>query len=440
MSSPFFAIDTETTGLPKTRAKPTEKNIHSFDECRMLSIAIIEFSEDFKELNSNHFLIKPEGFEVKGTEIHGITQEDVDSKGIAFEDMYNMLCAMVFYSHGDKCVVVGHNIDFDLNVIRSEFIRHNKPLDIFDRIKPVCTLKMYRQLFLKPIKLGVLYKSLFSKDLEGAHDALNDARAAGEIYPYLLKDIREYKPIQKKRIIIKASEVAACIGVNTYRPIFEVLCDIWKKNNPSNFKGLTRDEKNEVALNASSDAQNLFQNLLKETPKDSNEVQQLIQKTNDLVNKDEQLSSEQKKMVCEHMRKMVYTNHGTRSEDTTADLDESALHKDETFYSHKITTIEGTSYEIVGRIDRYQLNEDGTKTLVEIKNRTKCLFKKVRDYEMIQVQTYLQMLGLSKARLVEQYNQERMSYSIDVNHDQWNDNIVPKLTEFCKTLHHYMSN
>ena len=61
-------------------------------------------------------------------------------------------------------------------------------------------------------------------------------------------------------------------------------------------------------------------------------------------------------------------------------------------------------------------------------------------YEMIQVQTYLQMLGLSKARLVEQYNQERMSYSIDVNHDQWNDNIVPKLTEFCKTLHHYMSN
>ena len=40
-----------------------------------------------------------------------------------------------------------------------------KEVDIFDRIKPVCTLKMYRQLFLKPIKLGALYKSLFSKDL-----------------------------------------------------------------------------------------------------------------------------------------------------------------------------------------------------------------------------------------------------------------------------------
>ena len=436
----YFAIDTETTGLPKTRAKPTEKNIHLYDECRMLSLAIVEFSDDHKEECANHFLVKPDGFEVKCTEIHGITEEDAQTKGLPFEEIANVISGMVYYAPDEKIKVVGHNLDFDLNVIRSEFIRHGKSLDIFDRIDPVCTLKLYRQVFLKPIKLGLLYKSIFNRELDGAHDALNDARAAGEVYPFLLKDCRNYKPIFKKRVIIKASEVAACIGVNTYRPTFEVLCDIWKKNNPNNFHGLTQDEKAVVALNSSEDAKNLFKNIMKETPKNSDEVQAIIQRTTELVNRDECLDTNQKKLVCEHMRKMVATTHGTRTEDVTADLDEATLHKDETFYSYKIANIEGTSYEIVGRIDRYQVNEDGSKTLVEIKNRTKGLFKKVRDYEMVQVQTYLQMLGLSKARLVEQFNDERLSYAIDLDQDQWDNQISPKLINCCKTLHHYMSN
>jgi hypothetical protein len=181
-------------------------------------------------------------------------------------------------------------------------------------------------------------------------------------------------------------------------------------------------------------------NAMKEIPENSDQVQSLISKTIEAVEKDESLTNDQKKMVNEHMKKMIYTNHGTRSEDTTADLDESKLYTDDTFYSFKVTSIEGTTYEIVGRIDRYQLEEDGSKTLVEIKNRTRGLFKKVRDYEMIQVQTYLQMLDLSKARLVEQYNNERLSYNIQRNQEQWDKQIIPRLTEFCKTLHYYMSN
>ena len=435
----YFAIDTETTGLPTSRARPTIKNVKQYDSCRMLSLAIIEFSDNHDELAAHHFLVKPDDFVVSATEIHGITQEDADSKGIPFEDIYKMFTTMIHYSMGE-CKIVGHNLSFDLGVLKSEFIRHGKNIDIFDRITPICTLALYKQLFLRPIKLGVLYKKIFNKELDGAHDALNDARAAGEVYPFLLKDCRKYNPISKKRVIIKASEVAACIGVNTYRPVFEVLSDIWKKNNPSNFNGLTREEQNIEAVNSSENSKNIFEYAMNETPQNSDEVQALVSKTVEMVSKDETLTSEQKKMVNEHMRKMIYTTHGTRSEDTTADLDESKLFTDETFYSMKIISIEGTTYEIVGRIDRYQENEDGTKTLVEIKNRTKGLFKKVRDYEMIQVQTYLQMLGLEKARLVEQYNNERMSYSIDVNRDQWNKQVAPKLMDFCRTLHHYMSN
>jgi len=218
------------------------------------------------------------------------------------------------------------------------------------------------------------------------------------------------------------------------------LCDIWKKNNPHNFDGMTKDEKNEMVLNSSSEAKNLFIELEKEIPNNSDEVKQIIERSVNAIEGIEDLDSKEKKMVTEHIRKMVYTNHGTRSEDTTADLDESDLHSDDTFYKTTIIEVMGTTYEIVGRIDRYQLNEDGSKTLVEIKNRTKGLFKKVRDYENVQVQTYLQMLKLQRARLVEQYNNERLSYNIDIDHTLWNDSIFPKLREFCKTLHYYMSN
>jgi hypothetical protein len=76
---------------------------------------------------------------------------------------------------------------------------------------------------------------------------------------------------------------------------------------------------------------------------------------------------------------------------------------------------------------------------VEIKNRTRALFGDVRPYEMIQVQTYLQMLGLEKARLVEQFNKETSSKDIVRDDKLWNETILPGLVEFCTRLHKNMS-
>jgi len=190
----------------------------------------------------------------------------------------------------------------------------------------------------------------------------------------------------------------------------------------------------------SKEAQNMLNAVLSLKPKNSDEVKELVQVSCDIIKASDNITKENKALVCDHIRKMVYTTHGTNSEDNTADLDESELHKDDKFYTYSVMNIKDTSYEIVGRIDRYQLMEDGSKQLVEIKNRAKGLFNKVRIYEMIQVQTYLQMLDLKDARLIEQYNNERKHYMIERDQTSWDENIMPKLTEFCKTLHHHMSN
>jgi hypothetical protein len=63
----------------------------------------------------------------------------------------------------------------------------------------------------------------------------------------------------------------------------------------------------------------------------------------------------------------------------------------------------------------------------------------VVEYENIQIQVYLQMLGLDQARLVEQYNQEIQSHEVSRDDHLWNDVILPGLQEFCVEFSGYLN-
>ena len=102
-------------------------------------------------------------------------------------------------------------------------------------------------------------------------------------------------------------------------------------------------------------------------------------------------------------------------------------------------SLEGTDYEIVGRIDRIHTDTDGVKTIVEIKNRARGLFKTVRDYEEIQCQTYMEMLDIDKCQLIEQYNESRMGYHIIRDKHKWLSELNPKLINFCRHFHSLLS-
>ena len=68
----YTVFDTETTGLPKTRQSPTKDNLECWDECRILSIAAITYSSRGRELSRFYTVVKPDGFKVAATEVHGI--------------------------------------------------------------------------------------------------------------------------------------------------------------------------------------------------------------------------------------------------------------------------------------------------------------------------------------------------------------------------------
>jgi PD-(D/E)XK nuclease superfamily len=244
-------------------------------------------------------------------------------------------------------------------------------------------------------------------------------------------------------IVIKASQVAAIIGKHRYKPRNEVFDEIWQKYASSTFTGKTKKDKAEEILSLSDNAQGALEFALSINAKDSSEVQKIFTQAKKAINSDSKLSSTQKAEVLEHVRSKVYTTHGTRSEDKTSDkvsVDEKVtLVRDEQFYSLPICTLDSNHFVLVGKIDRIEENPDGSRTLVEIKNRTNRLFRQVVVYEYIQVQVYLQMLGLVNARLVEQYNNQVLSHPITRDEDMWTNEIMPGIEAFCKELNESMN-
>lgn len=241
------------------------------------------------------------------------------------------------------------------------------------------------------------------------------------------------------RVVLKASNVAAMVGRHRYKPRSEVFDELMKKYAPEKFMGKTKEDKAEEALAVSSIAKEVLNSALNIKAQNSTQVQQVFNEARDRINFDSKLNNEQKAEVIEHLRSKVYTTHGTRSEDKTSDkvqIDEGVqLVRDDSFYQIEVCRLGDTRYVIVGKIDRIEERPDGSKVLVEIKNRTNRLFNSVPEYEFIQIQVYLQMLGLVHARLVEQYNNQVKSHEVNRDEETWVNEILPELQKFCEELH-----
>ena len=433
----YIAFDFETSGLPKGRKPVTQETLGQYDTCRAVSLSAARFSSKGRLIDTFDAMVLPTDFSISpgSIAIHGITEEMAKSRGRPFVQVFTDF--MTFIGPRTK-TMVAHNAKFDVSVLRSEMLRHGINLSLIDELNFRCTLELYRERFLKPIKLGVLYEDIFGEQFEDAHNSLADCIACGRVYPYVIGHERTLKPIGVSKVIIGASSVATAIGCG-FKKQPELIEELWKKYSPQTFEGKTKEDKALEILMWNTSTKKILEDAENFKSENSADV---AQKTRAVFHQIEHsgLSAEDMILAKDHLRKTLYTNHGTRNEYKTADADHAKLVEDETFYIYDICTIEGTLYQIVGRIDRLQMNEDGTRTLVEIKNRAKGLFNRVRDYEEVQCQTYLQMLGdIKYCRLVEQFNDERRGYLIEKNDEKWKDDIVPKLQNFCEIFHSMLS-
>lgn len=193
-----LVFDTETTGLPQTKIISPD-TLHQWPSIVQFSYVIYDLSlNDIVE--SKDYVIKvPESILIpeESTKIHGITNEMCTSKGILIETVLNEF----FYYLRDVDSIIGHNISFDINMIKTELLRiiNNKKLT-YEQLKiykynlhyitnyknVCCTLQdsikfcniqginKFGKPYLKYPKLIELHEKLFNSSPNNLHNSFND--------------------------------------------------------------------------------------------------------------------------------------------------------------------------------------------------------------------------------------------------------------------------
>lgn len=183
--SNIIVIDTETNGLPITKGFNNyhdPKELQYYNSARVIELGYIIYSFDGRELDRREFLIKPDNFKIENSNIHGITFEMADTKGIPIQDALDIFEIDLL----DVANIVAHNIGFDLNIIMAECFRYNR-LPLFEKLSSInkeCTMANGK-IFLKSPRfpsLKILHKSITNKDENQLHRALDDSRICGECY------------------------------------------------------------------------------------------------------------------------------------------------------------------------------------------------------------------------------------------------------------------
>ena len=186
----YLTFDSETTGLPKNFKAPISD---SENWPRLVQLAWQINDKEGKLINNKSFLIKPDNFTIpyNSEKIHGISTQIALEKGIGL-----IIALKDFEEDLKKCkYIIGHNINFDKNILGAEFYRKNIKSDLLNKIsidtghisKQYCNLKGGFGGGLKMPKLIELYEILFGKKFSDAHDAAYDVNATAKSFFYLLK-------------------------------------------------------------------------------------------------------------------------------------------------------------------------------------------------------------------------------------------------------------
>lgn len=191
-------IDTETTGLPLNNNLPyTDLKNWPY----LVQVALIIEDDNYGILAKRNIILKPNGYTIpeSATKIHGISNERAVKNGEDRDKVISFLDLALYKSD----IIIGHNVSFDLNVIKSEIIRikgienalfKKKKHIVIDTMKMgrnICkipNLSFHTRLSLpnKYPKLDELYYKLFNKHFNNQHDAMADVQAAYDCY-YELK-------------------------------------------------------------------------------------------------------------------------------------------------------------------------------------------------------------------------------------------------------------
>jgi len=195
----YLIFDTETTGLPKNWRAPIS-DIENWPRC--IQIAWQVHDEMGVLLESKSYIVKPKDFDIpyESEKIHGISTELAYEEGVDLEEVLTEFNNSVSKSK----FIIGHNVNFDLNVIGCEFYRNNitsniELTDVLDTCTELtaelCKLPGGRGGKFKLPTLTELHEFLFQSSFKEAHNATADVEATARCFLELIR-IKNFKKEQ----------------------------------------------------------------------------------------------------------------------------------------------------------------------------------------------------------------------------------------------------
>jgi len=250
-----------------------------------------------------------------------------------------------------------------------------------------------------------------------------------------------------KPLTISISQIAPLIGLDHYNNFSRNVCEIWRRYNPEEFREFElklKDAGNNKLANANemNDIWEMDQllgtNLIERIKtinankdKSSNDMVKMQQELNIYIQQQKNITDEDKIDLAKKICSVTNKNHGINNEDEIitqfCKLGNMTIKDNQGWVDIPLldsnSNTSKITWKLIGKYDG--ITTDGE--LVEAKMRQNGLFKKMRDYENIQVQLYLHGLGYSKGYLVEGYKNKKNELQILTHEVDYDDYYVKEV-------------
>jgi DNA polymerase III epsilon subunit-like protein len=209
----ILVFDTETTGLPNSKIINPD-TLNFWPHIVQFSYVIYDINlNDIVETHDSIINVKDIIIPEETIKIHGITKDISNKKGVAIELVLNEF----FYHLCNVDLLVGHNVSFDINMVKVELLRMiyenklisekeintcNYNLHYLTNFKNICcTLKdsidvcnikaidRFGKEYIKFPKLIELHEKLFESTPNNLHNSFNDILVTLRCFMKLKYDI-----------------------------------------------------------------------------------------------------------------------------------------------------------------------------------------------------------------------------------------------------------
>jgi hypothetical protein len=251
-----------------------------------------------------------------------------------------------------------------------------------------------------------------------------------------------------KRIRLSISQVAPLIGLDNYGNFPRIVCEVWRRFNPEEFRELELQLKsaghqlaNASELNDIWEIDDLLgTNILEkvralnsDTNKTSADMTKSQAAITEYIKQQTGIQEDKKAELVKKVCSVTNKSHGVTNEDSIlaefCTLTDKKLQDTQGWVEIKLEgdvasqiATQELEWVVIGKYDG--VTTDGE--LVEAKMRQKGLFKQMRDYENVQVQLYLHALDTKNAFLVEAFSSSSKGTSTSASRSKTNGTTTTK--------------